>query len=149
MGKRGPKSTPPEERFWKHLRKTRGCWLWTGAVGKERPYGLFYANGNVAAHRYSFEIANGRKPKRFVLHRCDVKLCVRPGHLYDGDERDNTRDVFRLGRHKNQKLSPDDVGTIRELIARDYSNREIADEYGVHISTIAQLRRGETYAWLK
>lgn len=149
MEKRGRKATPPHIRFWKHVKKTKGCWLWTGCVGKVRPYGLFYANGNVAAHRYSFELAHGRKAKAFVLHHCDVKLCVRPEHLYDGDTRDNTRDVFRLGRHKNQKLSPDDVQTIRELIAREYTNREIADEYGVHISAIAQLKRGETYAWLQ
>ena len=26
------KTTPPEERFWNKVTKTKGCWVWTGAI---------------------------------------------------------------------------------------------------------------------
>ncbi len=34
-----------------------------------------------------------------VLHKCDVRLCVRPGHLFLGTEADNMADRDAKGRN--------------------------------------------------
>lgn len=131
-----------------HVRKTDTCWLWTGCASW-KGYGLFYSeDGCVTAHRYSFKLAHGRVPKKFALHHCDVKLCVRPDHLYDGGRVENAHDLFLRGKPKTQKLSPDDVRRIRERFREGASTSDLARDYGVGITAIAQLKRGETYGWL-
>lgn len=40
------KSTTPESRFWQHVVKTDGCWLWTGS-SRKNGYGRIYGGGRV------------------------------------------------------------------------------------------------------
>ena len=84
------------ERFWKKVRKTKTCWLWT-AVKSEGGYGQFHVKGSgktrkrSQAHRFAYEEVNGRIPDGLSLdHRCRVRACVNPGHLRPMPIRDNT-----------------------------------------------------------
>jgi hypothetical protein len=95
-----------EQRFWDRVDRAPGhgpngdCWLWTGAVN-DSGYGKLTANGSKAyrAHRFSYELANGPLEKEVcVLHRCDVRRCVRPDHLFIGSRGDNNRDAASKGR---------------------------------------------------
>ena len=93
---------PMETRFWSHVNKTRSCWLWTG---NKRPNGYGRigfpgrGGGAISVHRYSFLLHNGQIPKGMcVLHKCDVRLCVNPFHLFLGSEKDNVMDRERKGR---------------------------------------------------
>lgn len=89
------------ERFWKKVVKSEGCWLWNGGVydaADEPTYGSFQGKN---AHRFSWELHNGTiPPGLFVLHKCDVKPCVRPDHLYLGTRKDNARDFNERGTRK-------------------------------------------------
>ena len=52
----------------------------------------------VGAHRVSYEAYHGAVPDGLhVLHKCDVKCCVNPEHLYAGTHKDNMQDMFRRG----------------------------------------------------
>lgn len=93
-----------EDRFWRRVNKTDGCWEWTGA---HHPfgYGQFrIGNGSkqgklVSAHRYSYELHKGAiGPGLSVLHECDNPKCVRPDHLYQGTAADNFDDMVRRAR---------------------------------------------------
>jgi hypothetical protein len=90
----------PEQRFWPRVRKSTGCWEWTGGRYKSGGYGQFKASvGQVRAHRFSWELHNGPIPDgMWVLHRCDNPPCVRPEHLYLGTVRENVRDMIERGR---------------------------------------------------
>ena len=68
------------------------CTLWT--AGKyETGYGQFFAGEKVRAHRYAYIVAHGPIPEGLcVCHRCDVRDCVNPDHLYLGTQKDNMRD---------------------------------------------------------
>jgi hypothetical protein len=93
---------PLKERFLRHVspEPNTGCWLWIGAS---------YSNGygtidNTGAHRVSFEIYNGKIPEGMqVLHRCDVRPCVNPEHLFLGDRFINMRDMNNKKRGKNSR----------------------------------------------
>lgn len=85
---------PIEVKFWKYVNKTEGCWLWTGKAQREG-YGATVGEESkmVSAHRLSWEIFNGPIPAGlWVLHKCDVRICVRPDHLFLGTNQDNIKD---------------------------------------------------------
>ena len=90
---------PVVERFWSKVRKSDGCWEWTGSVAKT--YGKFWdGKRSVRAHRFSWELHNGREVPagKCICHHCDNRLCVRPDHLFDGTQKDNVHDARAKGR---------------------------------------------------
>ena len=109
------KITPTVERFWRLVTMSGTCWLWTG-VRSGRGYGLFCpdgtykgrkANGSMMAHRYAYQQAYGLIPEgQLVCHHCDVKLCVRPTHLFLGTPKHNTLDMMKKGRYRTGPNAP-------------------------------------------
>lgn len=83
----------------------------------------------------------------FVCHRCDVKACVNPEHLFLGSPADNTRDAMRKGilaggdRH-GSKTKPDSVrrgiaintAKVTEDVVRAIRFRASAGESAVSIA---------------
>lgn len=60
---------------------TNGCWTWFGS-NNGRGYGLFWDNGKVYAHRWSYEHHVGPIPDGLVIdHLCRNPACVNPDHL--------------------------------------------------------------------
>lgn len=103
------RAADPIKLFWSKVRKTRTCWLWTEALDKDG-YGRFAVSirgankqRHLRAHRYSFELAHGRRPSKYVLHSCDRPACVRPDHLREGTAADNAKDAISRGRHTTQR----------------------------------------------
>lgn len=78
-----------EERLWRQVQKTDGCWNWTGCV--TGGYGrIRVGDERVQAHRYSYELSGGTIPDGFHLdHLCRNQLCVRPDHLEPVTPREN------------------------------------------------------------
>src|SRR5712664_1325620 len=90
-------------RLWSKVRKSRGCWLWTGPrCGLNSTYGQAYIAGRrTTAHRIFYQITHGPIGDGiWVLHKCDAPLCCRSSHLFLGTPKDNTQDMLRKGRRK-------------------------------------------------
>ena len=115
-------------RFWRHVKKTRSCWEWTGFLkpngyGLFRVYGTARVNGTEHAHRLSYMLSSGPLlDGENVCHHCDNKRCVRPCHLFKGSQSDNLLDAGRKGmmarevqgeKHPNAKISNAAVHQIR------------------------------------
>ncbi len=104
--------TPFEVRFWHKVNKTETCWLWTGHTNYSG-YGLFRrsrGSQEVRAHRVSWDLHYGQVPEGLlVLHKCDVRNCVNPDHLFLGTQPDNVRDCEVKGRAWHQTLDTNEV----------------------------------------
>lgn len=115
-----------------------GCWLWTAAINANG-YGVGWAGkGTILAHRASWQLHKGSIPSDLrVLHKCDVRCCVNPDHLFLGTPQDNTDDMMRKRRSKTARLTERDVYEIR-------SSREaspvLAARYGVSPSAIRHTK---------
>lgn len=81
---------PAERRFWQRVVKTQKCWVWIGDKDKDG-YGRLWVRGrSEKAHRFSYKVHVGEVPGNvMVLHSCDNPSCVRPDHLFLGNNRDN------------------------------------------------------------
>lgn len=138
-----------ELRFWTYVKKTKTCWLWTGAVSKAG-YGNFDAN--IRAHRFSWQLHFGPIPEGLcVLHKCDVPGCVRPDHLFLGTNKDNSQDAVRKGRlpkgeqHPQAKLTSEQVSEIRLRCRQGEKMRFLATVYGVCFSQISRIIRCKSW----
>jgi hypothetical protein len=163
------------ERFWQKVKKTDSCWLWTAASDR-KGYGKFSVGGShtaegtrrnsmVAAHRFSFELANGAIPNHdsfhgyCVLHRCDNPACVRPDHLFLGTNSDNVHDMDAKGRrvvvamqgskHANAILTESQVlEIVKRHRVEKVSQLQLSKEYGVCHSTINHIFTGRLWGHL-
>lgn len=146
------------ERFWSKVEKGDACWLW---VGKARisGYGAIQRGGRAdgvgLSHRVSWELTNGPIPDGlYVCHRCDVRLCVRPDHLFLGTQQDNLSDAKAKGRmgkgpayprgmaHPNTRITDEQVAEMRRRAATGERHRDIAADFGVDRSYIGLIQRG-------
>jgi hypothetical protein len=60
------------------------------------------------AHRYAWTLYRGPIPvDMLILHKCDVKCCVNPDHLYVGTTGDNTVDAV--------SRKPRDMSWLKEV----------------------------------
>lgn len=132
-----------------------GCWLWDGPTDR-CGYGQLSdpATGKTAlAHRVAYRRVHGSIPPGLnVLHRCDVRCCVNPDHLYAGTPADNVRDMMRRGRHRtrsprgeangNAKLTTYGVLAIR---ASSEPIGALVACYGVAYRSVKDVRTRRTW----
>ena len=132
-----------------------GCWLWTANVNKRTGYGQVGVghHATALAHRASYETFKGPLSSRDqVLHKCDVRSCVNPDHLFVGTHADNMRDRQEKGRQAKGEHSGLSKLTERDVMAiakSSLGSRKLAAVYGVNKSTIQDVRRGRTWKHLK
>lgn len=159
--------TTPEDiaslsrRFWKKVRKTDGCWVWTASIGSHG-YGqirLTSVQGPLGAgtsHRVSWFLHYGVIPNDLhICHRCDNRMCVRPDHLFLGTHHDNMLDKQSKGRCRTNprkgcnnpgaKFTPDQIAYIR-LECKPGMFKAFARRYGVDPATISNIVRRRHYS---
>lgn len=131
------------------------CWLWTGKPGSFG-YGHIHCDGILCmAHRLSWIINKGNIPKGLsVLHRCDIRNCIRPSHLFLGTYLDNFHDAVKKGRWKagfgeavgTSKLTAHLVQKIRyEYRDTKATQKQIGDKYGVTEECIKLIIDGKSW----
>lgn len=144
-----------------------GCWLWDGQPNAQG-YGRITIGRRqvVLAHRFSYEIyVHPVERDVCVLHRCDVRICINPRHLFPGDRGVNARDMAAKGRqavqrnpllrpicppeklrrgerHPNSRLTAETIRAIRQRFAAGEKKSALARAYGIAISHLTSIVTG-------
>lgn len=128
------------DRFFKKVVKTETCWHWTAGKIKEG-YGRVKVNKKLyLAHRLSYIIHIGPIPDDLlVCHKCDVRDCVNPKHLFLGTKRDNAIDMVNKNRHGGMKLSTQQIEQIRFLFSSGFDRKHLASKFNVSYSHIVSI----------
>lgn len=138
---------------WLWSRTSRDCWVWTGAVSKNGYGAVKFRGRQMGPHQAAFILTYG-EPENDVLHRCGIRLCINPLHLYDGTDLENVADRIAHGRQavlageKNSqaRLTATQVRAIRD----DRRPGSIAaTEYGITPSTYYRIKRREAWAHIQ
>lgn len=146
------------DRISNYVRKTDYCWIWTGSKYSSGYGRLNIGRGvQVRAHRFMFEQMNGEIPYEMcVLHKCDVRECVNPDHLFLGTKKDNMQDCIKKGRHRyatrkgvespNSKINSEQVVLIRKDYAAGFIyQKDLAKKYGISQQTVSKIVNMKTY----
>jgi hypothetical protein len=108
-------------------------------------------NATMIAHRASYRAFKGEIPDGMdVLHRCDVRPCVNPDHLFAGTHTDNMRDMVAKGRGARMQgeKHPGAIITdamVAEMLSSTESHRQIARRLGISKTTVWDVRNGKTW----
>lgn len=158
-----------EDKLWDRCipEPNTGCWLWVGPL-----YSSGYGEGSFYGirrmHRAAWQIANRRPVPSglHVLHRCDVRCCINPSHLFLGTHEENMADASRKNRwgHRDRvppdtrargerngssKLTEKDVRTILALKNKGLVGREVAAMFGIHKASVWNIWRGNGWVHIK
>jgi hypothetical protein len=143
--------------FSRFIENNNGCWIWQGKIGRGG-YGVIrYKNKDWRAHRLFYYVLVGDLGGSDVVacHKCDVRTCVNPGHIWLGTREENQHDMKAKKRQafgiKNgmAKLTVENVLEIKEQLRAGVFQKTIAAQYGVTQSSISLIQRGVTWSHIK
>lgn len=147
-------------KFWSKIRflPHTCCWIWTAS--KSKGYGRFGSDPRSRyAHRLSLIVHSGENhPELDALHSCDNPSCVNPAHLRWGTHDENMKEMKAKKRgvskkgaaNHNSKLTESEVRQIRFLYSLGgITQKQIAEIFGVHHTSISLIVRRKHWGWLK
>ena len=132
--------------------KSGSCWEWTGRRNKSG-YGLTaIRGGSELAHRAYWQLVVGEVPVGLcLLHSCDNKKCVNPGHLRVGTHAENMAEAKERTRMRGLKGDKNHKAKITYEIADEIrkdvssSNVSLGLKYGVSDVVISNVRLGKSW----
>jgi ribosomal protein S14 len=161
------------DRTWDKVDKGSGeggCWLWMGALNQDG-YGQIKVDGvQIGAHRHIWHLVNGPIPAGMVVcHRCDIRNCVNPTHLFLGTPADNNADMVAKGRNaygernghqtrpdrtprgeavNTAKLQAAQVPQIRARLDQGETPRAVAESFGISRYIVRDIASRKTWKHL-
>ena len=149
-----------------------GCWLWERGLDRDGYGQAWFRGKNVRAHRLSWALHSGCDVwgvEAQVLHRCDVRCCINPHHLFLGTTQENTADKMLKGRHlvaagddhytrrnpalrsgeksPSAKLTASQVDEVKAMLGV-VRQRDLAKQYGVSRTCISAISTGRNWKHL-
>ena len=150
----------PQKRrdlFWSHVKKTDTCWLFTGALPRNKyaPFSFNYTQ--MHGHRASLLWATGKPAAGMQAnHKCRNKHCVNPDHLYWGTSSQNMQDKIRDGAcplsgavGEDQRHATLTNNTVRHIwidLMDDPRNLEgIAQKYNTKSNIVSMIKAKKSW----
>lgn len=159
------------ESFWSRVAAPNesGCRLW-----KNKPapsgYAQFRRDDGKAhfVHRTAWELTNGPIPDGLlVCHRCDVRLCCEPAHLFLGTYAENSRDMVekarsargekhgrrtkpertaRGARNGGARLTEEQARAVLAAKGSGESQESVGARFGVSQTAVSRIWNGRTWS---
>lgn len=127
-----------------------GCWIWQKST--KLGYGITFLNGrHEQAHRASWKVFVGEiESGKQINHKCHVRNCINPSHLYIGDQVENMRDMKEAGREKKAFgerngmaiLTAEKVMLIR---TSKFTRKELAAMFDCSLSLISAVKNNKIW----
>lgn len=150
-----------EERFFSNVhteqRSSGGCWIWSGGLFNVGYGQIRVGHKKLGAHRVSWMIHRGEIPTGLlVCHKCDVRSCVNPEHLFLGTYKDNTRDMDRKKRRITRSGENNGRAVLTNVIvaeirksyvhgSREFGCTSLGHRFGVSRATIWLVVAGKLW----
>lgn len=135
---------------------TDTCWLYNGSKSKNGYALIKYKGKKRAVHRFLYETFFGPISKDLVCcHKCDVRNCINPAHIFLGTRTENQKDMKEKGRaasgsrNGTSKLSELDIPVIREMYKNGIYQKDIAKKFNVSQTIISKIILGKTWDHVK
>jgi hypothetical protein len=145
-----PGGRPRSDEKQRFLAKVKvmesGCHEWQAGLARGG-YGKFTRwPKTTTAHRAAYDLFVEPVPKgKWVLHRCDNRLCVNPEHLFIGDGQANVTDMDQKNRRGTKsQLTYENVATILEMLLEGHSQQSVAKKFNVNQTTISRIKLGKS-----
>jgi hypothetical protein len=113
-----------------------GCWLWNGRLTSNGYGRLNVLDDNIhreiRAHRHTYALKNGPIPNGLLaLHRCDIRRCCNPDHIFLGTYKDNSEDMKAKSRSPKNRtgkiLSSSSKAKLAASLRRYHASRKGAN----------------------
>jgi hypothetical protein len=132
--------------FWKRVKKSDGCWIWTGGRTKGN-YGTISLRGkSIYAHRLSFIIhGNVLAPDLEICHTCDNNPCVHPEHLFQDTHKVNIQDMIKKKGPPRAKATQAQVLEVRARFSNGEAIPDLAKIYGLDAQLIERIVTRKTW----
>lgn len=106
-------ASDPYDRQWiervlsRCVEDSNGCWVWQGNKTHNGYGQTGYRGRTRIVHRVMLQVSSGVALGRweYACHRCDVKLCINPDHLWKGTPLENQVDSVMKRRNGEQKVT--------------------------------------------
>jgi len=135
-----------------------GCWKWQGSLSKwgygDVRIGPVSNKRHVNAHRAAWLYFNESIPSGlFVCHKCDVRSCCNPDHLFLGTAKQNQQDMIKKNR-KNvlkgdacpySKRNEKTVIEIIQMLASGANCAEVGRRFNIDRRQISDIKRGRRW----
>lgn len=129
-----------------------GCWIWIGSLGANGYGNMILGGKTLPAHRISYEQYIGLIPKGMcVCHKCDVRSCINPDHLFIGTHKDNMSDAVQKGRipkGEAQARSKLTEAQVIDIFNDERPRAEISRDYNISKPTISAIKIGRNWKYL-
>jgi hypothetical protein len=138
-----------------------GCWIWNGPIFHDGYGNCGGGYPDQRSHRASYILFKGVIPnKMWILHNCNMPLCINPEHLYLGDVKQNVKDCIEAGtfpRGPNPKKARNGtkngraiicssiVNKIRKLYSNPYSYGQLSKLFNLSKRQTMRIVKGESW----
>lgn len=131
------------------------CLIWPFGRNS-KGYAEFKVKGErFSVHQYACEWVHGPRPddKPVTRHLCGNGHlgCYNPNHLIWGTYSENWEDAQQVGKYKTGEssnfsvLTREKVVKIQEKLKEGMTQKQIAEQFGVHQTTISKIKNNKTW----
>lgn len=151
-----PRDISLKQRIKRNIEKDdNGCWIWQKGLNSDG-YGQISINAEKhRVHRMAYQEWVGEIPSgKEVCHKCDVRACCNPKHLFIATHKENVHDMIKKGRRASSSGERNGKSTLLEKEVFEVFDRVlwgetdefISDVFGVEAHVIQKIRSGVTWS---